>query len=229
MNNSTTPVEFKFTEKSVRVEMDENNNPLFHANDVCGILGYANPRDAIAKHCRAGGVAKRDTPTESAVQSMTYIDEGNLYRLIIKSRKPEAERFESWVCDEVLPTIRKTGSYTNPNHQEPAPQESVEKITRQQLDQINRLVHGIMTCCHNQGAANHAAYAGIRSQYGIHTVDDLPSIHFNTVYGMLNVIHEKAQQYLKLRSAIDKKFIGDVVKNHQFQLEITQQMLLPTV
>ncbi len=45
---------------------------------------------------------------------MTFINEGNLYRLIIKSRKPEAERFEVWVCDEVLPSIRKTGGYAVP-------------------------------------------------------------------------------------------------------------------
>lgn len=49
--------------------------------------------------------------TAGGVQYPAFIDEGNLYRLIIKSKKPEAEAFESWVCDEVLPSIRKTGSY----------------------------------------------------------------------------------------------------------------------
>lgn len=117
---------FNFKSNAVRVIADEKGEPWFLANDVCNVLGYANPRDAIAKHCRAGGVAKRDTPTECDVakrdassraresQEMTYINEGNLYRLIIKSRKPEAEPFESWVCDEVLPSIRKTGKYELP-------------------------------------------------------------------------------------------------------------------
>ena len=58
-----------------------------------------------------GGVTKRYTPTKSADQEMTFINEPNLYRLIIKSRKPEAEPFEAWVFEEVLPQIRKTGKY----------------------------------------------------------------------------------------------------------------------
>lgn len=60
------------------------------------------------------GVTKRDTPTSSGVQSMSYINEGDLYRLIMKSKLPSAEKFESWVMDEVLPTIRKTGGYRKP-------------------------------------------------------------------------------------------------------------------
>lgn len=89
------------------VEID--GNPYFVANDVANALGYSNPRKAIIDHCK--GVTKRDTPTSSGVQSMSYINEGDLYRLIMKSKLPSAEKFESWVMDEVLPTIRKTGSY----------------------------------------------------------------------------------------------------------------------
>lgn len=79
------------------------------AVDVAAALGYATPRDAISRHCK--GVVKRDTPTSSGIQQMSYINEGDLYRLIMKSKLPSAEKFESWVVDEVLPAIRKTGSY----------------------------------------------------------------------------------------------------------------------
>lgn len=111
MNTQVQFSAFTFKSNSVRVITDKNQEPWFCANDVCDILGYSNPRDAISKHCKAGGVAKRDTPTKSAVQEMTFINEPNLYRLIIKSRKPEAEPFEAWVFEEVLPQIRKTGKY----------------------------------------------------------------------------------------------------------------------
>lgn len=111
MSNQVQFNAFNFKSSSVRVITDPNQEPWFCANDVCDILGYSNPRDAISKHCKLGGVAKRDTPTKSAVQEMTYINEPNLYRLIIKSRKPEAEPFETWVFEEVLPQIRKTGKY----------------------------------------------------------------------------------------------------------------------
>ena len=92
------------------IEID--GKPYFVGTDVAKALGYNNPRDAVSRHCK--GVVKHDTPTSSGVQSMSYINEGDLYRLIMKSKLPSAEKFESWVMDEVLPTIRKTGSYQKP-------------------------------------------------------------------------------------------------------------------
>lgn len=84
----------------------------FCMSDVAKALGYSNSRDALKKHCRQKGVAKRDTLTSGGNQIITYIDEGNIYRLITHSKLPSAERFESWVFDEVLPSIRKTGLYS---------------------------------------------------------------------------------------------------------------------
>lgn len=92
------------------IEID--GKPYFVGTDVAKALGYSNPRKAILDHCK--GVTKRDTPTSSGAQSMSYINEGDLYRLIMKSKLPSAEKFESWVMDEVLPAIRKTGSYQKP-------------------------------------------------------------------------------------------------------------------
>jgi prophage antirepressor-like protein len=92
------------------IEID--GKPYFVGADVAKALGYNNPRDAVSRHCK--GVVKRDTPTSSGIQSMSYINEGDLYRLIMKSKLPSAEKFESWVMDEVLPIIRKTGSYQKP-------------------------------------------------------------------------------------------------------------------
>lgn len=92
------------------IEID--GKPYFVGADVAKALGYNNPRDAVSRHCK--GVVKHDTPTSSGIQSMSYINEGDLYRLIMKSKLPSAEKFESWVMDEVLPTIRKTGSYRKP-------------------------------------------------------------------------------------------------------------------
>lgn len=77
--------------------------------DVCRPLGLE------AKHVKgrlkAEGVAFSDTLTGGGKQKMLYIDEGNLYRAIFQSHKPEAERFMDWVTSEVLPAIRKTGGY----------------------------------------------------------------------------------------------------------------------
>ncbi len=91
------------------IEMD--GKVLFCGADVATALGYSNSRKALADHCKDKGVTKCDTLTNGGVQSLTYIDEGNLYRLISHSKLPTAERFESWVFDEVLPAIRRHGMY----------------------------------------------------------------------------------------------------------------------
>lgn len=105
---------FQFQEsQQVRVVADEHGNPWFCAKDVCDVLDYTNTSNTIADHCKEGGISKRYTPSPSGEQEMLFLSEGNLYRLIIKSNKPQAERFEAWVCDEVLPSIRKAGGYGN--------------------------------------------------------------------------------------------------------------------
>ncbi|HDX1111688.1 TPA: Bro-N domain-containing protein [Pasteurella multocida] len=111
MSNQVQFNAFNFKSSQVRVITDPNQEFWFCGSDVCYILGYKNAPDALAKHCKQGGIAKRYTPTQSGEQEMIFINEPNLYRLIIKSRKPEAEPFETWVFEEVLPQIRKTGKY----------------------------------------------------------------------------------------------------------------------
>ena len=86
-----------------------NDKPYFCASDIAKVLGYSNTRDAISRHCK--GVVKSDIPTNSGIQNVSFIPEGDIYRLIVKSKLPSAERFETWVMDEVLPTIRKHGAY----------------------------------------------------------------------------------------------------------------------
>lgn len=89
--------------------IEEDGKVLFCGSDVAKALGYANPRKAVREHARGG--TKRSIPTTGGNQEMTFIPEGDLYRLIVRSKLPTAERFEKWVFDEVLPTIRKTGGY----------------------------------------------------------------------------------------------------------------------
>ncbi len=88
---------------------EENGKVLFCGKDVAKALGYANPHKAVREHTKGG--LKRNTPTAGGIQEMTFIPEGDVYRLIIRSKLPSAERFERWVFDEVLPTIRKHGMY----------------------------------------------------------------------------------------------------------------------
>ena len=93
--------------------IEENGAVLFCGSDVARALGYSNPRDALSRHCK--GVVKRDTPTESGIQEMSFIPEPDLYRLVFSSKLPTAEKFTDWVTSEVLPTIRRHGMYATPD------------------------------------------------------------------------------------------------------------------
>ena len=88
---------------------EEEGKILFCGSDIAKALGYMRPNDAITAHCK--GTVKRSTPTNGGIQSINFIPEGDVYRLITHSKLPSAERFESWVFDDVLPSIRKHGMY----------------------------------------------------------------------------------------------------------------------
>ena len=89
------------------VEID--GKPYFMGSDIAKALGYARPNDAIKQHCRA--TVKHSIHISGKMQEVNFIGERDMYRLITHSKLESAERFESWVFDEVLPTLRKTGSY----------------------------------------------------------------------------------------------------------------------
>ncbi|MDO5576539.1 MAG: BRO family protein [Fibrobacter sp.] len=93
--------------------VENEGKTLFCGNDVAKSLGYANPAKAIIDHCK--GVTVLETPSKGGIQKTKFITEGDVYRLITHSKLPSAEKFETWVFDEVLPSIRKTGSYGNNN------------------------------------------------------------------------------------------------------------------
>lgn len=102
---------FNFEKRDVRVVM-KKDEPWWVAKDVCDVLGYENSRKALADHIDEDekGVTKCDTP--GGPQEMNIITESGLYTLIMRSNKPEAKRFRKWVTSEVLPALRKTGSYS---------------------------------------------------------------------------------------------------------------------
>lgn len=98
------------------------DNPEFCAMDLCKALGYQNGRDAVSKHVDVDDVAKRDTVDSiGRTQLLTYVNESGMYALVLGSKLPQAKQFKHWVTAEVLPSIRKNGSY------------SVEQLSRKQL------------------------------------------------------------------------------------------------
>jgi len=101
---------FKFKESEIQA-IQKDGEPWFVAKDVCETLGYQNTSKAISDH-----VEEDDRYNESLERggTMVFINESGLYSLILRSKKPEAKTFKKWVTSEVLPQIRKTGSYSKP-------------------------------------------------------------------------------------------------------------------
>lgn len=131
------PILFEFEELPVRV-INDDGEKWFCAKDICTALGYTNTSKAITDHCREAGVTIRYTSSGGQRRELAFINEGNLYRLIIKSRKEEAKRFESWVCDEVLPALRKTGSYQMNNRSTAAAQIANHRLRLSLLKELYR-------------------------------------------------------------------------------------------
>lgn len=205
---------FRFGESNIRI-VTIDGEPWFAVADVCDVLGYANSRDTLAKHCRTPGVAKRDMGVvtgykadgKPAIQqvSVTFINEGNLYRLIIKSRKPEAERFESWVCDEVLPTIRKTGSYTAAAVVQGAP--LPEKISAAQVREIQERIFKVCRFAHMSRSAQYDVENALKYQLN---TDSITKIRPSDYTAALNILAEMEKQtsdvYLELRIELDSQW-----------------------
>jgi len=144
IHEKSIPAVFEFHGASVRTLMIDGE-PWFVAKDVAEVLGYAKPDQAISSHCKA----PETCPLESGgqVRHMKIIPERDVYRLVIRSKLPAAERFEEWVVSEVLPQIRKTGSYgvTAPAWLEnlsPQAKIAIEDLSNQVValtDETNRL------------------------------------------------------------------------------------------
>lgn len=110
VSRDTSVIPFDFDGAAVRVITDNLGDPWFVARDVADALGYSKPENAVARHCKAATT----TPKQGG-GFMTVIPERDLYRLVMKSKLPSAEKFEEWVVGQVLPSIRKTGAYAAPS------------------------------------------------------------------------------------------------------------------
>ena len=110
MNNELEA--FKKEELGTVGRLCEGDDILFCASDVAKALKYTNPSKAVGDHCRY--ITKRYIPHPQSPDKqieVSFIPEGDVYRLIVRSKLPSAEKFEKWVFDDVLPTIRKHGAY----------------------------------------------------------------------------------------------------------------------
>jgi len=225
-------IPFSFKGTPVRVVTDEHGEPWFVAKDICDLLGYANPSDAVGRHCK--GVVKRyPLQTAGGMQDVRVLSEGDTLRLIVNSTMPAAQDFEAWVFDEVLPTIRRTGAYQRP--MTPAEQllaqaQTMVTLERQQaeqqvaLDRVERRVDDLsQTMVWDHCPQNCLSLTGVKAamlaRYGLsgavvdYVLKEWP--HAPNSAGMVRNGHEdaKGSQYLvwtkSLVTAAFKRFVDE--------------------
>ena len=122
-------ITFKFDDHAVRTVVADSGEVWFVGKDVAVVLGYADTVNALKQHCR--GVVKRHPIVDSLgrQQATRIISEPDLFRLVVNSKLPTAERFERWVFEDVLPSIRKTGGYAMPNTVAALPAPTQDRVT----------------------------------------------------------------------------------------------------
>ena len=162
ITSSTTPAMFSFNGTQIHAFADDNGETWFSAKDVCAVLGYGNDSDAIKKYCREKGIAKHGSHAEGENQGLTYINEGNLYRLIINSHEEEAQAFEVKVTKEILPAIRKTGGCATPH--------DASALSLAQQNALRQIV--------SQRSVNADIWIRFNDHFEIGSCGELPAEHF---------------------------------------------------
>ncbi|PWD58519.1 hypothetical protein GMW39_01370 [Pectobacterium parmentieri] len=185
--NNSTPVAFNFQEShEVRIQVI-GGEPWFCLKDVCDVL-TVDRTSRLIRELDDKGLANCHTPTKGGKQQLVYVNEPNLYRVIFRSNKPEARQFQDWVFNDVLPSIRKKGSY---QHQKGEP------ISNKDMENIKNLVW-MMT--HNMKFSeswNYGVWRSLRSATGTpspqrFSVEDLPALK------------EECTRILRITSAVNK-------------------------
>lgn len=138
----------------IRTYAEPDGKVLFCGSDVAKALGYAKPHDAISTHCRY--TVKRSIPhpqSQNKTMDVLFIPEGDIYRLAAKSELPGADKFESWIFDEVLPAIRTSGKYETP------------KVKQRSLGEVNSAARIITQTLKEAGMSPQFRAVAIKSLY----------------------------------------------------------------
>lgn len=188
--------------------IEEDGKVLFCGKDVAKALGYAKPRNAINTHCRGGlkrgvgvqtGVKADGSPAIQHIEAI-FIPEGDLYRLITHSKLPAAERFEKWVFDEVLHTIRKTGGYGQPVDMELLTQVIAQTVRATVMELLPYIAHGQRTSDVSARMMNRTSPAAFRRPTIIQRMsaeqrDELADMIFEGVYSYNAISRYFLEQY----------------------------------
>lgn len=184
---------FNFKGNDVRTTI-KDGEPMFCLADVCRALDIANPRDC-KNRLNPDGVGTTDIiDSMGRTQQATFISEQNLYKVIFQSRKTEAEAFTDWVTGEVLPAIRKTGTYSC----DPVVRKFVEEVQKKASAQVRR----------DLAAARNAAITSLQNAGYSVDLDLIKSFTLENCES--NPAMQKQQQNKIIKQIVDPRFVATV-------------------
>lgn len=208
MSNSI--MSFAFEAQTVRTAINHQDNSIwFCLKDVADILGISNAKQSRFSLDEAG-VHKMYVSYESGKKQVTFINEPNLYRVIFRSNKAEAVKFQNWVFDEVLPQIRKTGSYhiSQPAQPKPAPQSA--KLSQSDYNKLKIAIYSISTGFKMEGGAKSAIYARLRQICQVDSIHDIRYDQLNLVKNEMSRIERIFRSYNNFRLTAEKILVRRV-------------------
>lgn len=185
-----------------------SENPLFCLSDICRVLELQPGR--VKQRLNQKGITLSNTPTQGGEQQMVFINEQNLYKVIMRSDKPQAEAFQDWVCGEVLPSIRKNGGYIATNEEDDAEMilakalkvadATIKRKEQQLLEQKEQIDKQIKTINKMQPLAEYCSEVLLSdSTYTLTQVSK--DLGFKSVYKFLdwankNILYKQSNQWM---------------------------------
>ncbi|MDT2315876.1 phage antirepressor [Enterococcus faecium] len=197
-----TPQIFNFEQNEVRTIL-VNDEPYFVGKDIASVLGYSNTKDALSRHVDLEDKMGSRITTSGQSREMTIINESGLYSLILKSKLPKAKKFKRWVTSEVLPTIRKTGSYSNVPQsfaqalRLAADLEEKNQLLEQQIAEYEPKISYLDTIL---SSTDTVATSQIAADYG------MSAIAFNKLLNHLGVQHKVSGQWILYRKHMNQGY-----------------------
>ena len=191
---------FNFHQSQVRIQL-LNNEPLFCLTDVTTILNIKNA-SASRFNFSEKGIHKMYTPTKGGKQELLFVDESNLYRVIFRSNKKEAIDFQNWVFDEVLPTIRKTGSYSL-------------TINTEQQQAIKQAVN---ERSYRTGEHHQAIYTKFYQQFKVPRYQDLPASKFDEAIQWLGGVHSRDFRAVNLDNLNRQRTYLETIQEYYYRV-----------
>ena len=210
----TTPTIFTFQNGKphpVRIYTDAAGEPLFHGGDLCELLEYTNGRDALRRHVETDDVVKRDIIDRMGrTQQANFVREPGMWSLLLGSHAPNAKKVKRWITSEVLPAIRKTGSY----HAVP-PAPTSEQITAADHKNLQRVVWMICSRFHWNSSWTFAVWFAIRQAIGCPAPNRFEVRHLPLIATELRRILEISTAVRDHCMELEKEAIRRIVRNRE--------------